>query len=158
VAGIVLASVDRTLYREVRSSMMAALTLAALVFALYPVAPPRLIPRFGIADVVGMAGHDVGSTHGIRFNPSAAMPSMHVGWSLLVALGVARALLPRGLRWLALLHPLLMTWAVVATGNHYVLDVVAGVAISLAGLAVSRALAARGPGRRSLGAPRPSPA
>jgi PAP2 superfamily len=156
--GIILASADRALYRELRTSMMAAIGLAAFVFALYPTAPPRLIPRLGIVDVVGMQDHDVGSTHGIRFNPYAAMPSMHVGWTLLVAIGVAEALRRRSrrLHWLPLLHPFVMTCAVIATGNHYVLDVVAGVAIAVGGRLIARAIASRSPDGRILRSPRAS--
>ena len=50
-------------------------------------APPRLVEGLGIADTVGLSGgHDEGSFMGVSFNPYAAMPSMHVGWSLLVGI------------------------------------------------------------------------
>ena len=78
-----------------------------------------------------MHDHDVGSFHGISYNPYAAMPSMHVGWSLIVAAGAFRAVRSPWLRGAAVAHPLLMTAATVATGNHYVLDCAAGAAIGL---------------------------
>ncbi len=143
VVGVALAIADRALYLELRTAMMASLALAAVVFAVYPTAPPRLVPQLGMVDVVGMRGHDAGSAHGIRFNPYAAMPSMHVGWTLLVAVALVRALRRHRFGWLLWLHPVLMTWAVIATGNHYLLDVVVGVGVAAAGWAVMRRLTAR---------------
>ena len=72
---------DRDRYRELRMLLFASLALAVLFYVAYPTAPPRLVPEFGITDTVGFSGHDTGSFAGIRFNPYAAMPSMHVGWS-----------------------------------------------------------------------------
>ena len=80
------------------------------MYALLPMAPPRLVPDIGIADTVGLAaGHDTGSFGGVvPFNPYAAMPSMHVGWSLLVGIFGFRALRGNALRWVFALHPVLM--------------------------------------------------
>jgi membrane-associated phospholipid phosphatase len=123
----------RHVYRELRTAMLASLGLASLFFVLYPTAPPRLIPNLGIADTVGLAGHDTGSFAGIHFDPYAAMPSMHVGWSFLLALIGVRVFTRYALRLLLALHPLLMALAVTVTGNHYFLDVLAGVAVALLG-------------------------
>jgi membrane-associated phospholipid phosphatase len=78
-----------------------------------------------------MHDHDVGSFHGISYNPYAAMPSLHVGWSMIVALGVFRAVRSRVVRGLAIVHPLLMATATIATGNHYLLDCIAGAGVAL---------------------------
>jgi PAP2 superfamily len=103
-------------------------------------APPRLVPDIGIADTVGLAaGHDTGSFGGVvPFNPYAAMPSMHVGWSLLVGIFGFRALRGNALRWVFALHPVLMAVTVSATGNHYFLDSAAGVAVVLSALLAIR--------------------
>ena len=100
----------------------------------------RLVPGIGIADTVGLAaGHDSGSMGGvIPFNPYAAMPSMHVGWSLLVGIFGFRALRSNPLRWLFALHPVVMAIAVTATGNHYFLDSAAGVVVVLTALTAIR--------------------
>ena len=82
---------DRDCYRELRMLLFVSLAIAVVFYVLYPTAPPRLVPSLGIADTDGPAGHDTGSFAGIRFNPYAAMPSMHVGWSLLVGLVGYRA-------------------------------------------------------------------
>ena len=62
-----------------------SLGIALVVYLAFPTAPPRLVPGLGIADTVGLSGHDTGSFAGVRFNPYAAMPSLHVGWSILAA-------------------------------------------------------------------------
>jgi hypothetical protein len=138
-AVLLLALRRRSIYLELRTAMMLALAMAAVLFVVFPTAPPRLVPGLGIHDVVGMGGHDAGSVHGIRYNPYAAMPSMHVGWTLLVSVGVIRAIRRRVLRFLVALHPAVMAWAVVATGNHYVLDMVVGVLVSMTALLLPRA-------------------
>ena len=119
-----------SLYRELRTVLLVSIAIASVVFILFPTAPPRLVPGLGLADTVGLSGHDTGSFAGIRFNPYAAMPSMHVGWSLLVGLYGFRAARGRVVRTLFLLHPVAMALTVSATGNHYFLDSAAGTGIA----------------------------
>jgi PAP2 superfamily len=135
-----LALTRHELYRGLRTGLLVSLAFAAVSYALLPMAPPRLVPDIGIADTVGLSsGHDTGSFGGVLpFNPYAAMPSMHVGWSLLVGIFGFRALRGRSLRWVFALHPVLMAVAVTATGNHYFLDSAAGVAVVLSALVAIR--------------------
>ena len=119
-------------YRELRTVLLISIAIASVIYVAYPVAPPRLA-ELGIADTVGLSDHDTGSFMGIRFNPYAAMPSMHVGWSLLLGLYGVLAGPPRIVRTFFFLHPAVMVLAVTATGNHYLLDSIAGAAV--AGLA-----------------------
>lgn len=136
LALIWLAWRHRTAYRELRSAMLISLALASIPFVLYPTAPPRLISGLGIADTVGLAGHDAGSFAGIRFDPYAAMPSMHVGWTLLLSLVGYRLTRNRLIKILLVAHAVLMTLAVTATGNHFFVDAAAGSAIALLGYAL----------------------
>jgi PAP2 superfamily len=135
-----LAFMKREHYVQLRTALFVSLAFAAAVYALLPMAPPRLVPDIGIADTVGLAaGHDTGSLGGlIPFNPYAAMPSMHVGWSLLVGIFGFRALRGNALRWVFALHPVLMAVTVSATGNHYFIDSAAGVVVVLTALAAIR--------------------
>jgi len=139
IAGLVyLARVDRVRYRDTRNIMLVAIGVAMVMFLLLPVAPPRLVPDLGIADTVGMDTHDTGTKYGVRYNPYAAMPSMHVGWTLLIGIAVfltARHLITKVL---AAAYPVLMTIAVIATGNHYILDAIVGAVVALAALAFWR--------------------
>jgi hypothetical protein len=138
-------------YREARRAMFIAMGLALVLFVLDPTAPPRLVHGLGIRDTVGMTGHDVGSFHGIDYNPYAAMPSLHVGWSLIVAHAVYRAIRLTAVRVLAVLHPIVMTIATIATGNHYVLDCLVGAAVAVLALRIAGA-------RARVGAASPRPA
>jgi hypothetical protein len=133
----------RDVYRSLRAALLCSIGLAAVVHLTFPVAPPRMIAGLGISDWVGLSGgHDSGSFAGIRFNPYAAMPSMHVGWSLLLGIAAWRVL-PGRLKALGLLHPTMMVLAVTATGNHYLLDAIGGAAVAMAGLAVAGLLSER---------------
>jgi PAP2 superfamily len=126
------------LYRSLRTALLLSIAIATVVFVLFPTAPPRLVTGLGIEDTVGLAGHDMGSFLGIRFNPYAAVPSMHVGWSLVVGIYAFRAARRRLLRIFFAAHPALMAVAVTATGNHFFLDSLAGVAVACLTLAVLR--------------------
>ena len=66
-------------------------------------------------------------------NHLGAIPSFHVGWVILVAVAVHRVARSRTLRGVAIAWPLLMSYAVVATGNHWVLDIPSGAALAAAG-------------------------
>jgi hypothetical protein len=134
-----LAARHRDAYRELRTWLLVALAIASIGYLLVPMAPPRLVPDLGIADTVGLSSHDTGSVGGVRFNPYAAMPSMHVGWSLLIALIGFRLSRRRIVRALFVLHPILMAITVTATGNHYFADQLAGVLVALAAVALARA-------------------
>jgi len=122
----------RELYRELRTLLLVSLGLALIGYVGFPTAPPRLVPGLGIADTVGLSGHDTGSVAGIRFDPYAAMPSMHVGWSVLVGVFGFRATRFRTLKAFFVLHPLLMVVTVTATGNHYFADALGGAVAALA--------------------------
>jgi lysylphosphatidylglycerol synthetase-like protein (DUF2156 family) len=122
-----------SLYRELRSLLLLSISLAVVIHVALPVAPPRLVPGLGIADTVGL-DHDHGSIAGIPFNPYAAMPSMHVGWSLLVSLVGWKAATSFVARGFFAAHPAVMAIAVTATGNHYFVDSLAGVLVALVAL------------------------
>ena len=126
-------------YRELRTWLLVAIAIASIGYLLLPMAPPRLVAGSGLVDTVGLSSHDAGSVGGIRFNPYAAMPSMHVGWSLLVAIVGFRLTRRRLVRALFVLHPILMAITVTATGNHYFADQVAGLLVALAAIALVRA-------------------
>ena len=148
---LVLAGTRRRLYLRLRTLLLVSLGIALVVYVTFPTAPPRLVPGLGIADTVGLAGHDRGSFAGVRFDPYAAMPSLHVGWSVLIALIVYRATSRTWLRAVAVAHPVLMALAVTATGNHYLVDSLAGALVAVLAVVVVDAW-------RRARAPRPSPA
>ena len=135
----------RPAYLRMRTEL-ALLTGAGLVLhVLFPLAPPRLMPEFSMTDTMLSVGPSAypSTTDGFA-NQFAAMPSLHVGWAILVAVAVIRVL-KTPWRWLALLHPVVTMVVVVITANHYVLDAVAGIALVSGALWLSWALYARCP-------------
>ena len=120
----------RRRYPEVRN-VLVTLTAASLLMHLLPVAPPRLLPELGYVDTAARYGQSVYALSGVSLDQLAAMPSVHVGWSLLVAWAVLRVSGARH-RWWVLAHPVLTVFVVVATANHFWLDgIVAAVLLAL---------------------------
>ena len=118
----------RDRYRQVRGWLVVFTGLAAFVQAV-PVAPPRLVPGLGVVDAAARYGLSVYPSGGIH-DPGqlVAMPSVHVGWAALIALGTLR--LGRGpWRWIGPVHLALTVVVVVATGNHYWADGLAALAL-----------------------------
>ena len=104
----------------------------------YPMAPPRLLPGDDVVDTAVIYGHAVFGPVGTGLaNQFAAMPSLHVGWALAVAVG-AIVILRSPWRWLFLLHPALTLAVVVVTGNHYWTDGIVASVIVLVALWISR--------------------
>ncbi|MET8825019.1 phosphatase PAP2 family protein [Streptomyces sp. NPDC004610] len=139
--------------------VLAALTAAALVLHLaFPLAPPRMLAETGLVDtgrVYGPSVYGPPATDTLS-NQFAAMPSLHFGWALMVAVGLIAATRTRW-RWLWLLHPLLTLLVIVGTANHYWLDaVVAGVLLAAALLAVRVPRAEPRRPRRTARAARPA--
>ncbi|MFC6594435.1 phosphatase PAP2 family protein [Kitasatospora paranensis] len=131
--------------------VLTALTGAGLALhLLLPLAPPRMLDVTGLIDTAQVYGPTVygdPDTDSLS-NQFAAMPSLHVGWALTVAVGLIAATRSRW-RWLWLLHPAVTYLVVVGTANHYWLDGI--VAIALTGAAL---LLLRPPGRTPSDAPR----
>jgi hypothetical protein len=119
------------LYRPLRTSLVLINVIGLAVFWRYPLAPPRLLNPQRYPDVVAST-HAFGSWHSgtlaTAANQLAAMPSLHIAWAVWSSLAFWRIF--RHHRWaiLAWLYPAITTVAVMATGNHYLLDAVAGVA------------------------------
>jgi membrane-associated phospholipid phosphatase len=121
------------MYPRLRNTLVLANTLALVAYAAIPLAPPRLFPQVGFVDT--LASSDT-LTHGdglIRLfaNPYAAMPSVHAADALIVGLALALASRRLWTRALCLLWPAWVAFVVMATGNHYWLDVATGFALAL---------------------------
>jgi hypothetical protein len=133
----------RDAFLRLRDAMLVSGFLGMAVFVSYPVAPPRLVD-LGLVDTVTESSEAYRYLQPPAFvNQYAAMPSLHAGWDLLVGLAIVSAATTVGFRAVGVIMPLLMVWAVVATANHYVLDVVAGIVLVLIGRAVALSLERR---------------
>ena len=126
-------------FARARNALLAANYVAFTVLFLYPLAPPRAMPGGGFIDTLDANAVNLNSPLITALNnPNSAMPSLHASYA--IVLGVAGVLLTRSVvaKVLWALYPLLVTYSVVATGNHFVLDAVAGAAALLAAPLVDR--------------------
>lgn len=124
-------------YRVARTALMGATFLALVGYFFFPTAPPRLLGGYDYLDTVETTSRygwwpGADSTGGHATNQYAAMPSMHVGWALWVSIVIALLVRRRWLKVLAFAYVATTTFVVIATGNHWVLDTVAGAVLVLA--------------------------
>ena len=121
----------RQSYPRVRTTV-AVFTGVSLLIQLIPVAPPRLLPDTGMVDTAVRYGQSVYSWRGgFDADEFSAMPSVHVGWALIVAVAVITVSRSRW-RWLAAAYPLLTLLIVVVTANHFWMDgIVAALLVAL---------------------------
>jgi len=119
-------------YRWARRLIITLTAFAMVLHTAMPLAPPRMLTSLGFVDTMAVFGPTAyGGEAATVANQFAAMPSLHVGWALLVAVVVVRTAHSRW-RWLVLAHPVLTTAVVVVTANHYWVDAL--VAVVLLGL------------------------
>lgn len=131
------------LYRWARTSLVLVNVLGLATFLLFPVAPPRLLPGQGFVDSSVLAGFSSGRLGPVHADEYGAMPSLHVAWAVWVAVVCLYAAAGRRSARLWLLYPAVTSTVVLVTGNHYVLDVLAGAAAAALALVHARLLPAR---------------
>jgi hypothetical protein len=136
-------------YYVFRNALFISGAIGFVFFALFPVAPPRLLD-LGLVDTVTEQSHAYRALQppGLT-NQYAAFPSLHAGWNLLVGIVLFRTSANLALRAFGVVSPLAMAVAVVATANHYVVDVAAGYVVVLVGLAGALLIERRQPVRRN---------
>ena len=132
-------------YTVARDALLASGAIALVVYQLFPVAPPRLLPPdagFDFVDTLkkySSLSYQADSTAPF-VNPYAAMPSLHYGWSVLLGGILFWTTRNLWLRALAVLMPAGQFFSIVFTANHYTLDAMAGLVVGLMGLLVAIAL------------------
>jgi hypothetical protein len=145
-------------YRWARRAIITLTAFAMVVHTVMPLAPPRMLSSLGFLDTMATYGPSAYAGEAATVaNQFAAMPSLHVGWALLIAVVVVRTARTRW-RWLIVAHPVLTTLVVVVTANHYWIDaLVAALLLGLVLLVTPRP-AAVPPSRLWLWLTRRSPA
>jgi hypothetical protein len=124
----------------IRNMFMVAMGIALVLYAAFPTAPPRYMPEWGftdsVADFTGLTSS--GSSADALYNPFAAVPSMHVAFALMI--GIPMATMAR--HWITKavwsVYPLIVTFVVVATANHWWFDAFSGALV--AGISAMAAL------------------
>jgi hypothetical protein len=132
--------------RQFRTAWYSMNVVAIFGFAFLPLAPPRLLAGGGFIDTV-VNFHTWGSWGSKSVskdaNLYAAMPSMHIGWSLWVAIAVVLLARRTWVRVLGALYPLATLFVIVGTANHYFMDAVGGVVACLGGILIARLITRR---------------
>lgn len=114
----------------VRNMFMIAMAIALVGYIVFPTAPPRFIPEWGfidsVSDFTGVRVSHASASASALFNPYAAVPSMHVAFALMIGWPLARLARRRIVSILWMFYPLLMTFVIVVTANHFILDALLG--------------------------------
>ena len=137
---VVLFARSRRHYTLLRDALLISGGFALVMYWTFPVAPPRYLPEWGFVDTLAEFDNLSYQAQSMRpfVNPFAAVPSLHVGWSLILSIVIAdatRALWARAVIFAVLGAQIV---SVVGTANHFLFDAVVGALVSLAGLALAR--------------------
>lgn len=135
------------IYRGARTVLFTLTLIALGGFALYPTAPPRLLPNYSYVDTVvhfhtwgSLADPDIAA----HSNQYAAMPSLHIGWAMWAGAAIFMCARPMWVRALGLLYPVFTLVVILGTANHYILDAVGGAAIVALAFGVQALLSGHG--------------
>jgi len=114
----------------VRNMFMIAMAIALVGYVVFPTAPPRFMPEWGFIDTVSdftgvKVSHASGSMTAL-LNPYAAVPSMHVAFALMIGWPLALLTRPLPVRIAWFVYPFLMTFVIVVTANHFIVDALFG--------------------------------
>jgi hypothetical protein len=145
----------REQYGPARTALAFSTILGLLGYLFIPTAPPRMLRHSGLQDTLAhTAGYgwwggegSVPRGLGALTNQFAAMPSLHVGWAIWCGVLIAMYARRRWVKVLGVMYPLTTTIVVMATGNHYLLDALAGAVTMAAGAALMLLFRHRSRGR-----------
>ena len=139
----------RKTFARYRNAFLISGAIGLIFFVTLPMAPPRFLAEVGFIDTITLYDEAYQALqHPAFVNQYAAMPSLHLGWNLLVGLAVFETTKFWIARAFGLLMPIPMLAGIIFTGNHYILDAVAGVAVALIALWLAGQLNKRFAGTR----------
>jgi PAP2 superfamily len=128
----------------VRNMFMIAMGLALVGYVVFPAAPPRMLPEWGFTDTVAnFVGQSGSNTASLLYNPYAAVPSMHVAFALMISVPAIMVVRSRVLKVAWSFYPLLITFVVMVTANHFWMDAALGVLVAGVSAYVAREVFAR---------------
>ncbi len=127
----------RDRYALFRNAFLISGLIALIGFSTLPLAPPRYMPEFGFVDTIISAQSYYALQNPKIVNQYAAMPSLHFGWDLLVAVAIGYNTRARLWRIFAMFMPFLTLGGIVLTANHYFLDAAAGALVAVLGLGIA---------------------
>ncbi|MHB8646577.1 MAG: phosphatase PAP2 family protein, partial [Thermomicrobiales bacterium] len=129
----------RPTYVTIRNVFFVSAALGLLGYALFPTAPPRLMPGYGFTDTIASMARGAPDVRpGAFVNAYAAVPSLHVGWAFMIALAFWWTARHWIVRVLAVLEAVGMLAAVTFTANHFFFDAAVGIVVMLVSLGLVR--------------------
>jgi hypothetical protein len=124
-------------FRVYRDGFLLATAIAVFIHWRFPTAPPRLADADILDTLRLFSGIDIGSPSSTALsNPVAAVPSLHAGYAVGVGVGLIRYTRSNWVKALGIVYPFAVALTIVVTGNHFILDAVAGIAVMALGFAV----------------------
>lgn len=129
-------------YTVTRDAMLLSGAIALVIYNMYPVMPPRLLPTgefVGTIEQYNDLSYQA-STLSPFVNPYAAMPSLHFGWAMILGGAMVVTFRNPALRGFGVALPWLQLAAIVFTANHFILDAFVGLLVCLAGVAMALAV------------------
>ena len=131
-------------YYFVRNMFMVAMVFALIGYVVFPTAPPRFLPEWGFQDTVAdFFGDGVSQGASVLYNPYAAMPSMHVAFALMIAVPAIQLMRHKALKIVWCFYPLIVTFVVISTGNHFWFDAFVGTLVAIASAVIASTAFAR---------------
>lgn len=126
---------DRSKYVYYRNIILVSFVFALIVFSILPTAPPRFLPpEFGFIDTLQIYGPSLYTARDslVYYNLFAAMPSLHIGWTLLISVMFIRSSVFIWLKAFGVLYPILTFIGIIITANHYIIDAAGGFGVMIA--------------------------
>jgi membrane-associated phospholipid phosphatase len=129
----------------VRNMFMVAMALALVGYVAMPTAPPRFLPELGFVDTIAYYAdvHHDSAFVALFFNPYAAIPSMHVAFSLMLAVPATLIVRRWYLKVIWAFYPALVTFVVIVTGNHWWFDAAVGAVVAAVAALVATSVLSR---------------
>ena len=133
--GLILYFVNRARYRYYRNIVLLSFVFALVTFMLFPLAPPRMMAGHFVDTIKAFGPVFYASREFANFyNPYAAMPSLHFGWTVMFGILFLRT--PnKWVRILGVIYPVMTLLAITITANHYIMDAIGGGLLMLAAFA-----------------------
>jgi hypothetical protein len=134
-SAVILYMANRRIYYHFRNVVLASFVVALLVFTLFPMAPPRMLPQF--ADTIADLGPAFYASRELAnyYNVFASMPSLHFAWTMIFGYMFLTAG-PWWLKPIGVTYPAITLLAITITGNHYILDAIGGAGVMVCSLAI----------------------
>ena len=140
----------RDAFARYRNALLISGAIGLVVFVTLHMAPPRMLAEMGFVDTITLYDQVYHALqHPAFVNQYAAMPSLHLGWNLLIGIALFESTKNLWVRGFAVLLPVSMLASIILTGNHFFLDAIAGVGVAAVALWLATLLSRRVEGTRA---------